>query len=596
HELTFRGTLERAGLNPYLYEHANIREQVSWCSKSDPAGATRKAVSLVAAAVAKARLLEELAPIRVDAVKRVAVIGGGVSGLRVARELAGRGIAVTLLERSPFLGGRMAQMDTLYPTDESARRLLHGLLEKVTVDPAVEIFTNAHIENISGCIGNFQVKVRLEPRGITDEFDPGKAYAAMAVCPERAANEFNRFLDTRKALYMPYPECYPKLPAIDWKTCTRCGACKVLTGGRGIDLEQRPEEMTLSAGAIVIATGYDHYQPAQGEYGFGKSSRIITSPQLMRMLDKEGPTGGRLEIAGRPVRSVCLIHCVGSRQVEGRDPAGPDGRVNDYCSRVCCTTTLKAARDIKTRFPSIRVYDLYQDIRTYGRNHEEYYEKSSELGVTFFRWDGDCPPVVEVPGGDAAVTVKVKDILTFGEELEISADLVVLATGFVPRDIGDLVEMMKLPRSADGFLQEVHPKLRPVELAVGGVMVAGTCQAPMDITESTAAAAAAAVKASGLLVKGYIEMDPFVAVVNPALCTGGEDCGAVCVTECSAMQAITIVERVTGGAPAKIAEINRALCHGCGACVAVCPHEALQVAGWRLDQFDAMVAAIASLP
>ncbi|MBU0640443.1 MAG: CoB--CoM heterodisulfide reductase iron-sulfur subunit A family protein [Planctomycetes bacterium] len=590
HEHTFRRTLARARLNSYLYEHANIREQVSWCSKSDPKGATDKAIRLVAAAVAKARLLEPLEPMHVEAKQHVAVIGGGVSGLRSARDLSRNGLAVTLLERSAFLGGRMTQLDRVYPTEDGARELLRQLLEEVSVDPNIDVYTGAEVTAASGYVGNFHLSVRLDPPGVTKKLSPDQVRAVMEACPETTQSEFEHRLVRRKAIHLPYAGCYPDMPAIDWGTCTRCGKCVEVLGGEGITLDAQPEQLDLDVGAIVLATGFDLYEPRQGEHGYGEHAEVITLAQLIRLADKEGPTGGRLEHNGRSVKNVCLIHCVGSRQVEGLHEPGPDGRINDYCSRVCCTAALHAANEIRERFPEISVFDFYQDIRTYGRGHEDYYENASKRGVLFFRYLPETPPVVTAanrPNG-CPLVVRVKDTLTFGEELEVPADLVVLATGMVPRDISDLVKMLKLPRSADRFLQEVHPKLRPVELAVNGVFIAGACQAPMDITESCAAASAAAVKAAALLGKGYIELDPFVAEVDPQLCVAD----GKCLEECKYMTAVSLVEEEVRGETKRFAVVNAALCGGCGMCAAVCPEGAIQVAGWRLDQFEAMTDAL----
>ncbi len=594
HELTFRRVLARSGLNPYLYEHANIREQVSWCSKSDPVGATDKAIRLVAAAVAKARELEALVPIRVEAHRRVTVIGGGVAGLRCALDLSRCGLRATLLERAPFLGGRMAQLEQVYPTGESARELVGGLLAEVTRDPNITVHTLAEVTAVSGYVGSFHLDVLLHPRGVTRELSAAELTRAVDVCPERTLNEFDYELAQRKALHLPYADCTPPIAAIDWNICTRCGECAKVLDEETVALEEEPRRIGLDVGSIVLATGFDHYRPAEGEYGYGQHPEVVTLPQLIRMMDEEGPTGGRLERNGRPIRSLCFIHCVGSRQVEGVHQPGPDGTLNTYCSRVCCTASLQAACSLKERFPDLNVYDFYQDIRTYGRGHEDYYEQASRQGVLFFRWKAESPPVVEpvADGSGAPLVVKVEDTLTFGEQVEVSVDLVVLASGMVPRDIRPLVEMIKLPRSTDRFLQEVHPKLRPVELAVNGVMIAGACQAPMDISESCAAASAAAVKVSALLSKGYIELDPFVAIVDAERCTGGIDCDAVCLDECKNLGAISLVEKQVGGRRVKVAEVNSALCMGCGMCAGACPLHAVEVAGWRQEQFDAMVDAI----
>jgi len=590
HELTFRQSLIRAGLNPFLFEHVNIREQVSWVSKSDPSGATEKAARLIAAGVAKVRLSRALEPIRVEALQRVVVIGGGVSGLRCASDLARRGIPVVLLERSPFLGGRVAQLCCLYPTQAKADELLKNLISEVSQDPNVAIYTSAEVIAASGYVGNFALKVRLHPRGVTRELRSDEALAAIEACPETADSEFDYGLAKRKAIYMPSQGAYPPLPTIDWRACTRCGKCVEAVEGNGIVLDGEPVEIDLTAGAVVLATGFDPYEPRLGEYGYGQYPEVITLPQLYRLLNPQGPTGGRLQRNGRPVRNVCLIHCVGSRQIEGIHQPGPDGRIYDYCSRFCCTAALEAANEIRVRQPEVNVFDFYRDIRTYGRGHEDYYESASKHGVLFFRYVAEEPPVVRkaAAGNGSPLAVTVKDTLTWGEELEAPADLVVLVTGMKPRDITGLVETLKLARSSDGFLQEVHPKLRPVETAVSGVFLAGTCQAPMDIGESCAAASAAAARVSATLLKGHIDLDPFVAAVDPERCQGS----GACIEECQYQKAISLCEVTVNGTTALRAQVNPALCRGCGMCVPACPHGAIQLEGCRVDQFDAMVDAI----
>lgn len=591
HELTFRQSLIRAGLNPFLFEHVNIREQVSWVTKSDPTGATEKAVRLIAAAVAKVRLSKPLKPIRVEAVQRVVVMGGGVSGLRCASDLARRGIPVVLLERSPFLGGRVSQLCCLYPTQDKAGELLKRLISEVSQDPDVTICTSAEVLAVSGCVGNFTLKVQLHPRGVNRPLGSDEAQAAIEICPETVSNEFDYGLTRRKAIYMPFPGSYPPLPAIDWKACTRCGKCVEAVGGKGIALDAEPQEIELKAGAIVLATGFDPYEPRQGEYGYGQYPEVITLPQLYRLLNPQGPTGGRLERNGHPIRNVSLIHCVGSRQIEGIDRPGPDGRIYDYCSRFCCTAALEAANEIRDRRPDVNVFDFYRDIRTYGRGHEDYYENASNRRVLFFRYVAVEPPVVHKTAGNGSpLAVSVKDTLTWGEEVEVPADLVVLVTGIKPRDISGLVDTLKLARSSDGFLQEVHPKLRPVETSVNGVFLAGACQAPMGIGESCASASAAAARVSAMVLKGSIELAPFVATVDPELCQGS----GACVEECRYQKAISLCEVTVNGANALRAEVNPALCRGCGMCVPACPHGAIQVEGCRIDQFEAMVDAIAA--
>jgi len=589
HEHTFRAAVARAELNPYLYEHVNLREQVSWCTKSDPEGATNKAIRLDAAGRAKAGKLQPLSAISVNAVRHVTVVGGGLSGLRAARDLSRVGLAVTLLERSPFLGGRIAQWHRIYPAEDLARDLLATLIEEVENDPNIAVYTLSEVAGASGCVGSFQLQVTVKPRGIS-QLTPAEIDAAIDACPVCVPSEIVFGLSQRKAIYRPYAGCSPAMPAIDWNACTRCGKCIAATNSNGISLDDVEEHLRIATGAIVLATGFDLYQPRDGELGHGRYPQVITLAALERLLDPQGPTGGRLAYRGQPVRNVCLVHCVGSRQVEGVYPPGPNGKFNAYCSRVCCTAALRAAVEIRRRFPEVNVFDLHQDIRTYGRGHEEYYTEASRRGVVFLRYPGEQPPAVSAAGkaDSSPLVVRVKDLLTFGEEIDVPADLVVLATGMVPGKIENLIDRLKLARSDDDFLQEVHPKLRPVEMAVGGVFLAGTCQAPMDIRESCSAASAAAAKAAALLARETIQLDPFRARVDRDRCRGH----GKCVEACRHQRAIRVLEEQRDGHTVSLAEVNPALCNGCGMCVPVCPTGAIQVDGWRLDQFDAMVDAM----
>jgi heterodisulfide reductase subunit A len=593
HETTFRKALLRGGLNPYLFLPANIREQASWAHPHSPRAATDKASALVRAAVAKARLLEPLDMVRVSAVHRALVIGGGVAGLRAALDLASQGLGVTLVEKSPFLGGRATQLHTVFPTEDEARPLVHRLIDQVKARVNVSIFTNTEVVGIKGYVGDFAVTLRRTPRGVNGPLKDEAA--AIAACPVQVANEFDAGLGKRRALYRPYAGSEPDIPAIDWGSCTRCGAC-VAAGGPAVDLAGGPTEMTIEVGAVVAATGFDHYEPRDGEYGYAESPRVMTLPQIHRMLDPEGPTGGRLEVEGRVPRSIAFIHCVGSRQIEGVDEPGPDGKLHEYCSRVCCAATLQAATEIRRRYPKTSVYDLYRDIRTYGRDQEPYYVNASKSGVVFLRFANEARPSVEVANGsgvDFPLRVKVTDTLTFGTEMEIPVDLVVLSVGVMPRDIGGLIEMTHAPKGSDGFLLEIHPKLRPVESAIPGLLLAGTAQAPMDITESTSAASAAAAKVTTLLAKDHVEMEPFVAKVDPSRCDG---CG-LCVEACQYAGAILLQDvEVEDGVIEKRAYVNPVACKGCGACVPSCPTSALDVASWEMDQYRAMIDAITAMP
>jgi len=315
--------------------------------------------------------------------------------------------------------------------------------------------------------------------------------------------------------------------------------------------------------------------------------------QFERLSSATGPTQGEiLTHEGKRPERVAIIHCVGSRQIEGIHEPQPDDQVNDYCSRVCCTATLHAVNDLKQRFPNVNVFDIYEDIRTYGRGHEDYYTRASANGVRFLRFHGDeMPEVVPAPQDDThPALVKIKDYLTWGEEIEVPIDLVVLATGIMPNPVDDLIKMLKISPGTDRFLLEVHPKLRPVETAVPGIVLAGTAQGPMNIQESGAAASAAASKVAVLLGQGVVELEPSVAWVDPERCEGSGQCVEVCCYE----DAISLQTFSVNGREVQQAVVTPANCAGCGVCVSACPNRAIDVQGWTLEQYEAMVDAIAA--
>jgi heterodisulfide reductase subunit A len=579
HELTFRRTLDRAGLNRYLYEHTNIREQDSWVV-TDKELATQKATRLIRAAVARVHHLVSLQKRVIPIHPSVLVIGGGIAGLTTASYLANRGIAVTLIEASPFLGGRMSRLAGLFPTGRNARELLRPLMDAVINHPKVTIHTNAEMVQSTGFIGDFRTTVRLVPRGV--EPNVANVQAAIDACPEQTEDEFNFALTKRKAIHLPYEGCYPSYPAIDWKSCTKCGKCVEAVGATGINLAEEPREIEIRSGVIVIAVGLDLYQPQLGEYGFGQFREVITLAQLNRILDPKGPTGGKLVVNGRHVRSIGFMHCVGSMQQKGVHSPGPDGRLNDYCSRVCCTATLHAETELKARYPNLQIYDFHEDIRTYGRWHEDYYTLASEQGVAFVRFNPLRPPRVERdPHEEMPLLVRTIDRLTFGEELEVPLDVLVLATGLVARDMSRLIDLFRCSVGPDRFLLEVHPKLRPVELAAFGLLLAGSVQGPMDSVESTAGAGAASAKAATLISQGSIELDPFIARIGEELCSGCQ----VCLTVCP-------YEAISRDAAKKVAVINEAICTGCGTCVATCPSNAITQFGFTDDEVKSEVLAL----
>ena len=518
HETTFRDAIKRAGSNPFIYEHANIREQVSWVHHGDTA--TDKASILIASATAKAKLLKPLEPIRVEARKHTTIIGGGVAGIKTALDIAQKGIEVTLIEKSPVLGGQLNNLDRLAPFGEKASDILQELLDQILNHKGITIHTDCKIEDVTGYVGNFSLDIVTKPDN----------------------NNINK-------------------------------------------------KITIDTGAIVMATGSVSYTPFDGEYGFGRHKEVITLKDLIHILKENLSSGTALEVNGKCIKNMVMIHCVGSRQIPGIHQPKENGQLNEYCSRTCCAAMLNASNQIRENFPETNIYEMYRDIRTYGRGQEELYNQASKNKVIFMRYDADAQPEITPSStSDYPLLVKIKDSLTFNEQMEVPADLVVLATGIEPDDVSDLASMMKLPIGTDKFLLEVHPKLRPVEFPITGVFLAGTCQAPMDVGEACNAAGAAAVKASALLSKGYIELDPFVAQVDMDKCQGHGACVEACLKE----GALELTEVNIEGKIHKKARVTAAMCLGCGACAAVCPEKAIDINGWALKQYEDMVDAIVS--
>jgi len=590
HEQTFRRTLERAGLNPYLYYHIGLREQVSWVHHGTPKEATEKSIRMMAAGIAKARNMKPLEPVRLPAHRHALVIGGGVAGLRSALDLARRGLKVTLVEKSHYLGGRMAQWERVFPTNEEARPLLKRLIDQVLAEPNITIHTGAEVAGAKGYVGNYTVTIRQQPRGVRGMFP--NEQEAIEVCPIKQRREFDYGLSTRKAIYRAYTGCMPESLVINWEHCTKCGECVKVAPDGMINLDEEPQEFSVEVGAVVLATGFQPYEPFYGEMGWKEFPEVITLPQLHRLLDDEGPSDGKFYWNGHPVRDVAIIHCVGSRQVEGVHRSQPDGEVNNYCSRVCCTASLSMASLIRQKAPNAKVYEIFEDIRAYGRGHEDYYTRASKNNVTFLRYFAEEIPEVKRADEktDRHLLVKVRDHLTWGEEVEIPVDLVVLSVGMMPNPVQDLMEIFKVTPGSDRFLLEVHPKLRPVETAVNGVVLAGTAQGPMNIQESCAAASAAASKVSALIEGAKVELEPYVAHVDPDRCQGSGECVKVCPQE----EAIELKTFSENGRTFQRAVVTPANCNGCGVCVGVCPNRALDVQGWRLDEYEAMVEAIAA--
>ncbi len=567
HLTTFRNVSERANLNKYTYVHANIREQASWAHSDNKMGATEKAIHLVKAAIAKSRYADALETNKVKAVKAVAVIGAGVAGMKAALSLSDKDTEVLLIEKEAFVGGRVAQWDSLSTTTETGKQMVTRLYNELVKRDNITIMTNSELISNKGSVGNITLKVKRTPRYIKSNYHPEDLKRAIEVCPVEVPDEFNFRLTNRKAIYKNYPSEYPQTPVIDLKNCTRCGECEKVCPA--VDFSEKEEIVEMTVGSVLMATGFDSYTPAYGEFGYATSDNVITLPQFKRLIDTQQ---GKLTYKGKEIKNVAYIYCVGSRQTDGE---------NTYCSRNCCTSTIHAAVTAKDKFPKIQNYHFNRGLRTYGKQ-EILYADSLRQGDIYFQSYEDGLPVVNVKGN--RTIVKVNDILTNNREIEVDADLVVLVTGMVPRADNSVGSLFKLPKGRDKFYNEVHMKLRPVETVIDGITIAGACQGPKNIAESVNSALSAATKSYSIVSKGELESEPLIAVIDPSKCSW---CGA-CEEACP-FDAILKVEKDGK----TIAEINNTVCKGCGMCTPVCEPDAIDLIACSSAEIMSMIDALA---
>jgi len=566
HLQTFRNVSIRANLNKFTYVHANIREQASWAHSDNKIGATEKAIHLVKAAIEKARYAEALETNKVKAVKAVAVIGAGVAGMKAAISLSNKDCDVILIEKEPFVGGRVAQWDSLSTTTETGKEMVSRLYNDLIKRENVTILTNSEVISNKGSVGNFNLQIRETPRYISGTCHPEDLKRAIEVCPVEVPDEFNFRLNTRKAIYKNYPSEFPQAPVIDIKNCTRCGACEKVCPA--IDFSEKEQILDVTVGSVLMATGFDSYTPAYGEFGYATSDNVITLSQFKRMIDTQND---KLTYKGKEIHNVAYIYCVGSRQTDGE---------NTYCSRNCCTATIHAAVTAKKKFADINNYHFNRGLRTYGKQ-EILYAESLRSGDIYLQSYEDGPPAVSVEKGKTIV--KINDILTNGKEIQVEADLVVLVTGMVPRADNSVGSLFKLPKGRDKFYNEVHMKLRPVETVIDGITISGACQGPKNISESVNSALSAATKSFSILSKGELETDPLVAVIDAEKCTW---CGA-CEKACP-FDAILKTEK--GGKV--MAEINNTVCKGCGMCAPVCEADAINLIACSSAEIMSMIDAL----
>ena len=586
HEATFRKCAEKNGLNPYLVEIANIREHCSWIHKNIEE-ATQKAAILMRAAVAKVHLNAPLQAGTSKVTKRALVIGGGIAGIQTALDIAEAGFQVDIVEKEPSIGGRMSQLDKTFPTLDCSACILTPKMVDAAQNEKIDLLTYSEVESVSGFVGNFTVKIRKKAR----YFDSTKCTGCGACtekCPSRKGlNEFNMGLNTRGAIYIPFAQAIPNVATIDPTQCLKlksgkCGLCEKICSAKAIDYTQKDEIIERQYGAIVAATGFKPIDASKyDEYGYSDNPDVVTSLEFERLMNAAGPNKGVLL---RPSdkqhpHDIVFIQCVGSRC--------DDHRGKSYCSKICCMYTAKHAMLVREKYPDTNVHVFYIDVRTPGKNFDEFYRRAVEqYGVEYIKG-----MVGKVWKNGDKLMVQGSDLLN-GEQLLLETDMVVLATAIEPDPSArSVATMLTASMDTNDFFTEAHAKLRPVESPTAGVFLSGTCQGPKDVPETVAQASAAASKVIGLLSKDKMITNPCVAQSNELLCNGCSTCERVCP-----YGAITYVDKEVRGPEVRgvkrVAQVNPAVCQGCGACTVACPSGAMDLKGFTNREIMAEVDAI----
>lgn len=586
HEATFRKTAAAAGLNPYMVEIANIREQCSWIHKNREE-ATEKAVILARTAVAKINLNKPLIAGESAVVKRALVIGGGIAGIQSALDIAEAGYEVDIVEKSPTIGGKMAQLDKTFPTLDCAACILTPKMVDAASNEKINLYTYSEVEAVSGFVGNFTVKIRKKARSVNADLCSGCGVCTEK-CPSRKAkSEFNMGLSKRGAIYIPFAQAIPNVPVIDREQCIKfktgkCGLCEKNCSAGAIDFTQQDEIVERQYGAIVVATGFNLISLENfDEFSYSQCPDVVTSLEFERIMNAAGPTKGKLL---RPSdnthpHTIVFVQCVGSRDISGCGKT--------YCSKICCMYTAKHAMLVREKYPDVDVHVFYIDVRTPGKNFDEFYRRAvEEYGVDYIK--GMVGKIAEKNG---RLMVQGSDLLA-NEQIMIEADMVVLATAIEPdKSAKGLATMLTASIDTNNFFTEAHPKLRPVESPTAGVYLSGVCQGPKDIPETVAQASAAAAKVIGLLAKDKLLCNPCVSSSDEMLCNGCSSCEKVCP-----YGAISYIDKEFKAAGKievrRVAQVNEAVCQGCGACTVACPSGAMDLKGFSNKQIMAEVDAI----
>lgn len=588
HENTFRKTCEKAGLNPYMVEIANIREQCSWIHK-DKAEATKKAIILGRAAIAKVMLNAPLQAGTSPVKKRALVIGGGIAGIQTALDIADAGFEVDIVEKKPTIGGKMTQIDKTFPTLDCAACILTPKMVDCAQNEKIHIYAYSEVAAVKGFVGNFKVTIRKKARFVDTTKCTGCGLCTEKCPQKKVPNEFNLGLDTRRAIYIPFAQAVPKVATIDPDYCNmlqkgKCGVCARVCSAGAIDYTQKDELIEEEYGAIVAATGFNPIDLSQfNEFAYAQSPDVVSSLEFERLMNAAGPTGGTLlrPSDGKHPHTIVFVQCVGSR-CDGAQKGKP------YCSKICCMYTAKHAMLCREKYPDTEVYVFYIDVRTPGKNFDEFYRRAvEEYGVHYIK--GMVGKVIPQNG---VLKVQASDLLD-NRQIHIDADMVVLAAAIEPdKSARSLATMLTASMDTNDFFTEAHPKLRPVESPTAGIFLSGACQGPKDIPETVAQAGAAAAKVIGLLSKSQLLCNPCTAQPDESMCNGCSSCEKVCP-----YGAITYINKEFRGPNRttvlrRVAQVNPAVCQGCGACTVACMSGAMDLKGFSNRQIMAEVDAI----